>query len=77
MLDKPSPKAVSLSRDMVFEEVERVGRLLESYARSAAEAAFRGDEKALMVSLQQARLCLINMIQNYKDLGNLNADGAR
>jgi len=80
MLDRvtPPPEVVPFSRDQSFDEIERVGGLLASYARSSSEAAFRGDQHTLLAALQQARLCCIYMIRMYKDgLEGGDANGAR
>jgi len=53
--------------DDQFDEVERVSSLLASYARSLGEAAFRGDERATIVTVQQARLCLVHIIKTLKE----------
>jgi len=66
MQDEPSSPELAL-RDQVFEEIERVADLAASYARSAGEAAFRGDETTMLVHLKQLRLCCLSMIKTYKD----------
>jgi hypothetical protein len=53
-------------RDMAFEEINRVCFLTESYSRSIAEAAFRGDEATVRMHLDQMRACVVSMIQTYK-----------
>jgi len=65
MNDILSPELIS--RDQAFEEVERVSSLAASYARSAGEAAYRGDQVTVKVSLQQLRLCTIHMIHMFRD----------
>ena len=53
-------------RDLAFEEINRVCFLTESYSRSIAEAAFRGDDRTVRVHLDQMRRCVVSMIQTYK-----------
>jgi hypothetical protein len=43
--------------------------LAASYARCAAEAAWRGDRMELGVRLQRLRLSTIAAIQTFKELG--------
>jgi hypothetical protein len=65
--DPSSPELSSALRDQAFEEIERLASLTASYARSTGEAAFRGDETAMLVHLKQLRLCCLSMIKTYKD----------
>ena len=65
---RPSPKAVAAARDLVFAAIVEHSALAESYARSASEAAWRGDEVTLGVHLRQLRLCVIASIQTFKSL---------
>jgi hypothetical protein len=65
--EPPSPELISALRDQAFDEIERVSALAASYARSTAEAAFRGDEAMMLVHLKQLRLCCVSMIKTYKD----------
>jgi len=58
----PSP-----DESLVFDEIERVTGLTESYSRSAGEAAHRGDKTTLAVHLRQMRLCVTAAINAYKD----------
>ena len=53
-------------RDLAFEEINRVCFLTESYSRSIAEAAFRGDEATVRMHLDQIRACVVSMIKTYK-----------
>ena len=50
-----------------FEEIDRVARMGESYMRSLAEAAYRGDAVETLVHLKQVRSCAVHMIKTYKD----------
>jgi hypothetical protein len=63
----PSPELLSVLRDQSFNEIERVAGLIASYARSAGEAAFRGDETTMGLHIRQLRLCCLSMIKTYKD----------
>jgi hypothetical protein len=56
--------ADDLRLEMIVETSE-----LAAYARSAAEAAWRGDRLELGVHLQRLRLSTIAAIQTFKELG--------
>jgi hypothetical protein len=68
MTDAPSPELRAVLRDQSFEEMERVATLVASYARSAGEAAFRGDEMTMGVHIRQLRLCCLSLIKTYKEM---------
>jgi hypothetical protein len=70
----PSAEAISAARDLGFEALIEHFVLAESYSRSAAEAAWRGDRTTVELHLVQLRLCVIAAIQTFKELG---AEGAR
>jgi hypothetical protein len=72
VLDRISPPEVLPTKDQAFDEVERVSSLAASYARSSAEAAFRGDELTIEASLKALRLCTIHVIRLYNMLGKIN-----
>jgi hypothetical protein len=57
-------------RDQAFDEIERVASLIASYARSAGEAAFRGDETTMGVHIRQVRLCCVSLIKTYKEMAD-------
>jgi hypothetical protein len=65
--EKPNPELVEALRNEVFQEIEREADLVASYARSAGEAAYRGDQVTLGVHLKQLRLCLLLMIKLFKE----------
>jgi hypothetical protein len=64
----PSPEAVSACRDLVFESLIETGSLAESYGRSLAEAAWRGDRSTVEVHLRQLRACIVASIGIFKQL---------
>ena len=68
MTDAPSPELRAVLRDLSLAEIERVASLIASYARSAGEAAFRGDETTMGVHIRQLRLCCLNLIKTYKEM---------
>jgi hypothetical protein len=68
----PSPAAISVARDLSFESIIDAASLAESYARSACEAAWRGDLLTVEVSLRQLRLCVMAAIASFK---SIDADG--
>jgi hypothetical protein len=51
-----SPAAISVARDLAFEALVEHCSLAESYARSASEAAWRGDLITLGVHIRQLPL---------------------
>ena len=63
----------SVLRDQAFDDIGRVSELAGSYARSAAEAAYRGDAATVGVHLKQLRLCCLSLIKTYKD--HIDGDG--
>jgi hypothetical protein len=65
-----SPAAISVARDLAFEALVEHCSLAESYARSASEAAWRGDLTTLGVHIRQLRLCVITAIQTFKSLND-------
>ena len=67
--DKPplSPELISALRDQAFEAIIEAATLAESYSRSLAEAAFRGDQVTVEAHLKQLRLCCLSMIGTWKD----------
>jgi hypothetical protein len=65
-----SEHAASAVSDLQFESVVETVDLAASYARSASEAAWRGDRMTLEVHLRQLRLCVIAAIQTFKELGD-------
>jgi hypothetical protein len=54
---------------MRLEMIAETSDLAASYARSASEAAWRGDRLELGVHLQRLRLSTIAAIQTFKELG--------
>jgi hypothetical protein len=65
--EPPSPDLISALRDQAFLEIEHQANMAGSYARSIAEAAYRGDELTMTVHLKQLRLCCLAMIKAHKD----------
>jgi hypothetical protein len=62
----PSAEAVATARDLVFEGLVEAGSLAESYSRSLAEAAWRGDRSTVEVHLRQLRACVVTSIGIFK-----------
>lgn len=81
MSDLAAPAAPdSIARacdDLRFEAIVETTALAESYARSAAEAAWRGDKLTLRVHLDQLRLTTIAAIRTFNELGVESHDKAR
>jgi hypothetical protein len=59
--------------DMQFEAIIEFSDLAASYARSAVEAAWRGDRATLGMHLAQLRLTVIAAIQAFKEIGSERA----
>ena len=73
----PQASAIkSACDDMVFEAIIDTCDLAASYARSASEAAWRGDRRLLAGHLAQLRLTVITALDFHKRLGALPDGGA-
>jgi hypothetical protein len=70
----PSAAAISAGRDLLFGAIVETADLAASYARSAAEAAWRGDELTVRVHLGQLRLATIEAIRILNELVAESAD---
>ncbi len=68
-LNSPAARCASAVSDLQFDLIVETVDLATSYARSASEAAWRGDRLTLGVHLRQLRLCVIAAIQTFKELG--------
>jgi hypothetical protein len=66
-MNAPSPEAIAVGRDLVFEAIREQLDLAGSFALSAREAAFRGNAATLEIHLRQLRLCVVNAISTYKE----------
>jgi hypothetical protein len=64
-----STAARSAVRNLIFEALCDVLDLVESYAISGREAAYRGDEITIGVHIRQIRACTIELIKLRNDLG--------
>jgi hypothetical protein len=71
----PSPELTAALRDQAFEALIENADLAASYARSIAEAAFRGEQVTAGVHLKQLRLCVLEMIQMFKALDDQDVAG--
>ena len=72
-LDGPPDRCASAVNDLQLDLIGETIELAASYARSAAEAAWRDDKVTLGFHLRQLRLCVITAIQTFKEL----SDGPR
>ena len=70
-----SPEAVAAACYLAFEGLIEAGSLAESYSRSLAEAAWRGDRSTVEVHLRQLRSCVVTSIAIFKQLGAVEAKG--
>jgi hypothetical protein len=61
----------------VFEGLVEAGSLVESYSRSLAEAAWRGDRSTVEVHLRQLRACVVTGIGFFKQLDGVAANGGQ
>jgi hypothetical protein len=71
-----SPDAIAAASDLVFEGLIEAGSLAESYSRSLAEAAWRGDRPTVEVHLRQLRACVVASIDIFKRLDGIEPKGA-
>jgi len=71
----PSAEAIAAACDLVFEGLVEAGSLAESYSRSLAEAAWRGDRSTVEVHLRQLRACIVASIGIFKQLDGVDAKG--
>ncbi len=63
------PQTVATCDDLRLEAIVETAELAGSYARSAAEAAWRGDRLELDVHLRQLRLVTIAALKTFNELG--------
>jgi hypothetical protein len=63
----PSREAVLAARNLAFDAIIEHCSLAESFALSAGEAAWRGDELTVRTHLRQLRLCVIASLQTFND----------
>ncbi len=71
----PSAAAIAAARDLVFDGLIETSSLAESYSRSLAEAAWRGDRSTVEVHLRQLRACILASIGIFKQLDGVEAKG--
>jgi hypothetical protein len=71
----PSDRAARAGNDLRYEFLVESCSLAESYARSASEAAWRGDYRTLDVHLRQLRLSVIAALQTFNEIAP--ADGEK
>ena len=71
----PSAEAFETARDLVFDGLVEAGSLAESFSRSLAEAAWRGDRSTVEVHLRQLRACIVTSIGIFKQLDRIEAKG--
>ena len=61
-----SREAIAAARDIAFEGLVEAGSLAESYSRSLAEVAWRGERSTVEVHLRQLRACVVAAIDMFK-----------
>jgi hypothetical protein len=69
----PSDAAVRAANDLCFEAIVEFADRAASYARSASEAAFRGDQHTVRIHLGQLRLTVIAALQTAKEIALLDS----
>jgi hypothetical protein len=69
-----SSAALSACRDLIFEALVDVCDRAASYARSASEAAWRGDEHTVSVHARQLRDCVVEAIKLRNELAAQNGN---
>ena len=68
MLPESAPVAHLSERDRKLNRVIECTEFVRSYAVSAGEAAWRGDEKQLETDLKAIRVSLMEAIKQFKDV---------
>lgn len=71
-----SDAAVRAASDLCYEFIVEHSELAASYARSAGEAAWRGDHRTLEMHLRQLRLTLIAVLQTFKEIAPTEGEKA-
>jgi hypothetical protein len=71
----PSPEAIRAALDMTFEALVETAAVMESYARSLGEAAWRADRLTVEAHLRQLRTCVVAGIDLFKMLDGVGAKG--
>jgi hypothetical protein len=71
----PSPQAAAAARDLTFEALVETAVVMESYARSLGEAAWRTDRVTVEAHLRQLRACVIACIDIFKTLDGVKKKG--
>lgn len=61
--------------DLILTAIEETTDKVASYARSAAEAAWRGERRTLGIHLAQLRLTTIEAIRLFKSLRDVGEAG--
>ena len=69
-----SPIALAEGREIMFSIVMDMSDWAASHARSAAEAAWRGEAEALGVHLREARCALVAALRSYNEIVAESAD---
>ncbi len=67
------PTVQTVCDDLAFEAIVEACDLAASYARSAAEAAWRGNHRLVESHLRELRLCVLTAIEARK---RLKAEGS-
>jgi len=68
VLPQPAPVAHLSERDRKLNRVIECTEFVRSYAVSAGEAAWRGDENGLETDLKAARVALMEAIKVFKEV---------
>jgi hypothetical protein len=74
-LAPPSPAAIGMANDLCYDFIVQNCELAASYARSAGEAAWRGDRQTLGTHLRQLRLVVIALLQSYNEIADVAENG--
>jgi hypothetical protein len=72
----PAP-VTAVCNDLAFDAIVECCDLAASYARSAAEAAWRGDRWLLAGHLSQLRACVVTALDAHGRLDGPRENGAR
>jgi hypothetical protein len=62
----PAPQALADVRNLTWEALGEVAALVESYARSLGESAWRGDPETSEVHIRQLRACVLEAARLFR-----------
>jgi hypothetical protein len=76
-LAPPSPAAIGAANDLRYDFIVENCEIAASFARSAAEAAWRGDKQTLGTHLRQLRIVVLAVLQTHNEITHVDAENSR